>query len=112
MARNDNAEEARVAQDVDIPGITLPEGPHHTGRGTYRWPAACCQLPVTDSTITGGAANTYTPDDSEKLKAHEHNQQVRRESFNKSQSKERAGVKALAEKAKDALKGKSGGEQK
>jgi hypothetical protein len=88
MAKNDNAEEARVAQDVDVPGITLPEGPHHTGRG--------------------GAANTYTPSDSEKLEAHEHNKQVRRESFNKSHSRERASVKALAEKAKEALTGKSG----
>ena len=33
MARNDDPEEARAAQDVDIPGITLPEGAHHTGRG-------------------------------------------------------------------------------
>lgn len=33
MAKNDSAEEARRAQDVDIPGITLPEGTHHTGRG-------------------------------------------------------------------------------
>lgn len=33
MARNDYGEEARTAQDVDVPGITLPEGSHHTGRG-------------------------------------------------------------------------------
>lgn len=33
MARNDFGEEARLAQDVDVPGITLPEGPAHTGRG-------------------------------------------------------------------------------
>ena len=33
MAKNDMGEEARIAQDVDVPGITLPEGPHHTGRG-------------------------------------------------------------------------------
>jgi hypothetical protein len=92
MAKNDNAEEARVAQDVDVPGITLPEAPHHTGRG--------------------GAANTYTPTNSERLEAHEHNKKVRSESFNKSHSRERASVKALADKAKDALTGKSGGESK
>jgi hypothetical protein len=33
MAKNDDAEEARRAQDVDVPGITMPEGSHHTGRG-------------------------------------------------------------------------------
>lgn len=35
MAKNDpqNPEEARRAQDVDVPGLTLPEGTHHTGRG-------------------------------------------------------------------------------
>ena len=35
MAKNDleHPEEARRAQDVDIPGLTLPEGSHHTGRG-------------------------------------------------------------------------------
>ncbi len=26
-------EEARRSQDVDVPGITLPEGTYHTGRG-------------------------------------------------------------------------------
>ena len=35
MARNDDEEEARIAQDVDVPGITLPEGPTHTGRGKF-----------------------------------------------------------------------------
>lgn len=35
MARNDDVEEARIAQDVDVPGITLPEGPTHTGRGKF-----------------------------------------------------------------------------
>lgn len=34
MAKNDNPQEARRAQDVDVPGIILPEGTHHTGRGT------------------------------------------------------------------------------
>jgi hypothetical protein len=35
MAVNDMGAEARAAQDVDIPGITLPEGPTHTGRGEF-----------------------------------------------------------------------------
>lgn len=35
MAKNDNAEEARRAQDVDVPGIIMPEGTHHTGRGMH-----------------------------------------------------------------------------
>ncbi len=35
MAENDRGEEARNAQDVDVPGITLPEGPTHTGRGKF-----------------------------------------------------------------------------
>ncbi len=35
MAKNESAEEARRAQDVDVPGITLPEGTFHTGRGTH-----------------------------------------------------------------------------
>lgn len=38
MAKNDNAEEARRAQDVDVPGIIMPEGTHHTGRGNARSP--------------------------------------------------------------------------
>lgn len=59
----------------------------------------------------GGAANVYKPSDSERLDAEEHNKKVRSESFNKSQSKERAGVKGIADKAKELLKGKSGGEK-
>ncbi len=35
MAKNDNPEEARRAQDVDVPGVMLPEGSHHIGRGTH-----------------------------------------------------------------------------
>lgn len=37
MARNDFGDEARTAQDVDVPGITLPENTHHTGRGMLCW---------------------------------------------------------------------------
>lgn len=35
MAKNDYGDEARTAQDVDVPGIMLPENTHHTGRGQY-----------------------------------------------------------------------------
>lgn len=36
MAKNDpqHPEEARRAQDVDVPKMTISEGVHHTGRGT------------------------------------------------------------------------------
>ena len=33
IVSNDSAETARIAQDVDVPGITLPENDVHTGRG-------------------------------------------------------------------------------
>lgn len=88
MAKNDpeHPEEARRAQDVDIPGLTLPEGSHHTGRG--------------------GAANKYTPSELEQRAARENNEKVRSESFRRSGSKERNGVRALADKAKEAVTGK------
>lgn len=86
MAKNESAEEARRAQDVDVPGITLPEGSHHTGRG--------------------GAANTYTPSETEQLQAREHNEQVRRESFKRTGSKDRGQIRALADKAKETLAGR------
>ncbi|KAG9785682.1 hypothetical protein KCU88_g2409, partial [Aureobasidium melanogenum] len=56
MAKNDfdHPEEARRAQDVDVPGITLPEGSFHTGRG--------------------GMANTYKPTDEELQAAKSHNE--------------------------------------
>ncbi|KEF53764.1 uncharacterized protein A1O9_10165 [Exophiala aquamarina CBS 119918] len=88
MAKNDpeRPEEARRAQDVDIPGLTLPEGSHHTGRG--------------------GAANKYTPSEIEQQQARMNNEKVRSESFRRSGSKERGGIRALADKAKDAVTGK------
>jgi len=88
MAKNDleHPEEARRAQDVDIPGLTLPEGSHHTGRG--------------------GAANTYTPSELEQRQARQNNEKVRSESFRRSGSKERSGIRALADKAKDAVSSK------
>ena len=33
IVSNDSAETARLAQDVDVPGIALPENDVHTGRG-------------------------------------------------------------------------------
>ncbi|OCT46510.1 hypothetical protein CLCR_02133 [Cladophialophora carrionii] len=87
MARLDSPEEARRAQDVDVPGITIPENVHHTGRG--------------------GAANLYKPTEAEQKEARAHNEKVRSESF----SKDRSGLRGLAGKAKDNLVGKSNGEK-
>lgn len=33
IVENSNPETARIAQDVDVPGIVLPENEVHTGRG-------------------------------------------------------------------------------
>lgn len=43
IVENTDPEVARKAQDVDVPGITLPEGDYHTGRGTLfgRCDGAC-----------------------------------------------------------------------
>lgn len=89
MAKNDpqNPIEARRAQDVDVPGITIPEGVHHTGRG--------------------GAANLYKPTEDEQRLAKQHNEKVRSESFNK----DRSTIRAFADKAKDAVSGKSNNEK-
>ncbi|KAI1614436.1 hypothetical protein EDD36DRAFT_418268 [Exophiala viscosa] len=84
MAKNDNPDEARRAQDVDVPGIILPEGTHHTGRG--------------------GGGNLYTPSEEEQRQAREYNEKVRRESFQRDGSKERSGIRALADKAKGKAK--------
>ncbi|KAH0836248.1 hypothetical protein AYO21_10796 [Fonsecaea monophora] len=83
MAKNDfeHPEEARRAQDVDVPAITIPEGVHHTGRG--------------------GAANLYKPTEEEQRKARAHNEKVRSDSFNK----ERSTIRSLAEKTKETLTG-------
>ncbi|EXJ96448.1 hypothetical protein A1O1_01574 [Capronia coronata CBS 617.96] len=88
IANNDfeHPEEARRAQDVDVPGITLPEGSYHTGRG--------------------GVANRYTPSESELHAAKAHNEKVRKESFHRSGSADRGTIQALADKAKEAVAGK------
>ncbi|KAL2421220.1 hypothetical protein ABEF95_006579 [Exophiala dermatitidis] len=93
MAKNDfdHPEEARRAQDVDVPGITLPEGSFHTGRG--------------------GLANTYKPTDEELQAAKSHNEKVRRESFHRGGSQDRGTIRALADKAKEAVTGKQGGDK-
>jgi hypothetical protein len=85
MARNDFGEEARTAQDVDVPGIKLPETSHHTGRG--------------------GAANMYTPNEAEQRDAKNNNERVRSSSFQKARGKAEESVKALADKARAAVKG-------
>lgn len=33
IVKNEDPETARKAQDIDVPGITLPENEYHTGRG-------------------------------------------------------------------------------
>jgi len=86
IAKNTSAEEARRAQDVDIPAFTLPEGTVHWGRG--------------------GEGNIYTPTEGEQRQAREHNERVRRESFQRNASKDRTAIRALADKAKDTLTGK------
>jgi len=87
MAKNEDPDEARRAQDVDVPGIVIPESTHHTGRG--------------------GAANLYKPTEEEQRVARAHNEKVRSESFNK----DRSGLRALVDKAKDTMTGKSNGER-
>ncbi|RMZ90860.1 hypothetical protein DV736_g1887, partial [Chaetothyriales sp. CBS 134916] len=103
MAKNDDPEEARAAQDVETPGFTLPEGPHHTGRGMSNSRTGVVIKRTTNSRL-GGAANMYKPNNAERLEAKEHNERVRRESF-KSSSRERpAGLKGLAPEGKEAVK--------
>ncbi|EXJ78996.1 hypothetical protein A1O3_08497 [Capronia epimyces CBS 606.96] len=93
MAKNDpkHPEEARRAQDVDVPGITLPEGSYHTGRG--------------------GVANTYKPTERELQAAKAHNEKVRTESFNRQGSEDRGVVRALAKKANEGVATKHEGEK-
>jgi len=33
IAKNDDPDEARIAQDVDVPAVMLQEGSRHVGRG-------------------------------------------------------------------------------
>jgi hypothetical protein len=106
MAKNESAEEARRAQDVDVPGITLPEGSHHTGRGMHEGQQNGKNCTDSCFLATGGAANTYTPSETEQLQAREHNEQVRRESFKRTGSKDRGQIRALADKAKETLAGR------
>ena len=86
MAKNDYGDEARTAQDVDVPGIKLPENTHHTGRG--------------------GAANRYTPTPDEVEDARNNNQKVRTSSFQRTKDRAEAGLKDLRDKAKAAVKSK------
>jgi len=108
MAKNDpeHPEEARIAQDVDVPGIILSEGAYHTGRGNHT-PRV---VPAFLLTIAGGAANTYVPTEEERLEAKENNERLRRESFRRS-SRDHGVIKGLAEKAKETLTGKHGQEK-
>ncbi|KAJ9655241.1 hypothetical protein H2198_005857 [Neophaeococcomyces mojaviensis] len=81
IVENTDPETARVAQDIDVPGITLPEGDYHTGRG--------------------GGGNVYKPSEDEVVANRENNQKIRTESF----AKDKTGLKGLRDKAKDILTG-------
>jgi len=84
MAKIDpqNPEEARQAQDVDIPPQLLPEREKRTGRG--------------------GAANVYHPSSEEVEKAKLHNERLRRESLHRQDPSLK---QKIVEKAKDKLPG-------
>lgn len=43
IVENTDPQTARIAQDVDVPGIVLPEGGYHTGRG--EWPSIRAEKP-------------------------------------------------------------------
>lgn len=60
---------------------------------------------------TGGMANTYKPTDEELQAAKSHNEKVRRESFHRGGSQDRGTIRALADKAKEAVTGKQGGDK-
>ncbi|KAK5093579.1 hypothetical protein LTR70_004612 [Exophiala xenobiotica] len=80
IVKNENPENARKAQDMDVPGIVLPENEYHTGRG--------------------GEGNRVKPSDDELAAARQNNEQVRSASF----TKDRSGLKGFADKAKDVLR--------
>ncbi|KAK5341276.1 hypothetical protein LTR98_002068 [Exophiala xenobiotica] len=84
MAKNDNPEEARRAQDVDVPGVMLPEGSHHIGRG--------------------GEGNLYKLTEEQQRQVRAHNEKVRTDSFHRDSSHDRSKIRALADKAKDTAK--------
>lgn len=70
------------------------------------------EQPESDSRLTselGGAFNHYTPNESELRDAKTNNEHIRRSSFQKSKDKAEESVKALADKAKAAVKGGKGG---
>ena len=59
------------------------------------------------SLVKGGAANLYTPTEEEQRDARAHNEKVRSDSF----SKDRSSIRALADRAKDTLTGKTNAER-
>jgi hypothetical protein len=101
MARLDpeRPEEARQAQDVDVPPILLPEGQNRTGRGKSRLVQTLHGSWLT-LFIKGGIANIYTPSNQEIEKARLHNERIRRESFNK---KDASLKQKIVNKAKEKL---------
>lgn len=81
IVKNENPENARKAQDMDVPGIVLPENEYHTGRG--------------------GEGNRVKPSEEEVAAARENNEKVRSASF----TKDRSGLKGIADKAKNMVNG-------
>lgn len=57
----------------------------------------------TSDTFTGGGGNIYKPTEEERQTAKSENEKLRSASF----SRDRSGLKGLADKAKEALKGSS-----
>lgn len=101
MAKLDpeHPDEARQAQDVDIPPILLlPESQNRTGRG--KLPVCTVSSRHVADDIPGSIANVYTPSNEEVEKARLHNERVRRESFNRKDASLKRRALGAVEKAK------------
>jgi len=82
MTKNDDPEQARIAQDLDVPPQRLSEGPVHTGRG--------------------GAANVQGLSAEEAEANRSHNVQLVNRPYESNAS---LGVKGWADRGKDFLFG-------
>ena len=99
IVSNDSAETARIAQDVDVPGIALPENDVHTGRGKQALVGTKARAAINSD--TGGAGNARYLTEDEKKTAQDHNKNLRSASF----SKDKGFLKNLGDKAKELVKG-------
>ncbi len=86
MAKNKDPEEARRAQDVDMPATRLNEGPVHTGRG-------------------GGGNVQRLSQDKVEANRELNRQQSRGQQERDAQAQEQKGVKGLADRGKEFLFG-------